>query len=68
MHRRPGGHLDGLQIQWAAVTPATKDHLQQLAHFLGDFVLDRLRRFFSCGVSVWSTGRSWQIFSLTASS
>ncbi len=33
VHRRPGGHLDGLQIEASAVALAKQDHLQQGAHF-----------------------------------
>jgi hypothetical protein len=61
MHCRPGSHLDGLEIQLAAFAPAGEDHCEQLIHFLGDFLLDRVDRFFSAGASVSATGRDWQI-------
>ena len=58
MHRRTHGHLDGFQIQMARLAAATEDHAQQLIYFPRDFLLDDLRRFFSCGESVSSTGRA----------
>ena len=67
MHRLPHQHLDGLQIDRARLMPIAEDNLQDSVYFLGDFLLDRFRRFFSCGVRVSSTGRSLQIFSLTSS-
>ena len=68
MHRGPRSRLDGFEVEGAAAAPAAEDHLEQLIYFLGDFLLDRFGRFFSWAVSVSSTGRAWQIFSLTSSS
>jgi hypothetical protein len=66
VHRAAHGHLDRFQIQRAGLAPAGEDNLQQPIYFLGDFLLDRMRRFFSSGVRVSSTGRSRQIFSLAS--
>jgi hypothetical protein len=69
MHGGAYRHLDGFEIQLARFTPGAEDDAQQLIYFAGDFLLDRFRRFFSWaddGVS--STGRSWQICSLTSNS
>jgi hypothetical protein len=46
--------------------PVAEHHLHYAAYFLGDFLLDRFGRFFSCGVRVSSTGRVRQISSFTA--
>jgi hypothetical protein len=40
--------------------------LHYTVHFLGDLLPDGFGRFFSCGVSVSSTGRVRQICSFTA--
>ena len=64
----PDGHLHRLQVPTTRLVPSLEDHLQQLAYLLGDFLLDRGRRFFSSGVRVSSTGRSPQIFALTSTS
>jgi hypothetical protein len=59
-------HLHRLQVQVRGVVTLAKDESQQFFYFTGDFLLDGLRRFFSCGVSDSSTGRARQIFSLTS--
>jgi hypothetical protein len=59
-------HLHRLQIRLAGLLALGKDASQQRGYFARDLVLDRLGRFFSCGVRVFSTGRSAQIFSLTS--
>jgi hypothetical protein len=59
-------HLHRLQVQMRGVVTLAKDESQQLFYFTGDFLLDGLRRFFSCGVRDSSTGRARQIFSLTS--
>jgi hypothetical protein len=64
VHDPPHQHLDRLQIEASAVAGSCEDNLQQAAYFLGDFLLDGPRRFFSCGVRVCSTGRKRQIRSL----
>jgi hypothetical protein len=65
-HRVPHQQLDGLQIDGAGLMPVAEDDLYYPADFLGDLLLDRFSRFFSCAVKVSSTGRSFQIFSLTS--
>ena len=67
VHRVPHKRLDGFQIDGAGLMPIAEDELNDPAYFLGDFLLDRFSRFFSCAVSVSSIGRSLQIFSLTSS-
>ena len=66
MHGRPQGDFYGFQIQLAVFVSVLPDHLQQMAYFARDFLLDGFGRFFSCGVQACSTGRNWQILSLTA--
>jgi len=66
VHSIPQQQLDGLQIDRAGLMPTAEDDLNDAAYFLGDFLLDRFRRFFSCAVKVSSTGRNLQIFSLTS--
>jgi hypothetical protein len=68
MHGRAHQHLNGLQIDVARLADAKENGAQQLLYFARDFLLDGVRRFFSCGVSVSSTGRRRQIFSLTSTS
>ena len=58
------GHLYGFQIRLAGLFALGKDARQQRGYFARDLVLDRRGRFFSSGVSVSSTGRARQIFSL----
>ena len=41
--------------------PIGEDDLYDAAYFLGDFLLDRFCRFFSCTVKVSSTGRNLQM-------
>ena len=67
MHRRAHRHLDRFQIQPSAVAAVAQDHAEELLYFARDFLLDGIRRFFSCGESVSSRGRAWQIFSLISS-
>jgi hypothetical protein len=66
MHSRSHGHLDCLQIESAGLALFLKDEPEYRAYFPLDFLLDRFRRFFSCGVRVSSTGRTRQIFSLVS--
>jgi hypothetical protein len=69
MHGRANRHLDGFQIEMLCFAAGAEDDAQQLVYFAGDFLLDRFGRFFSWadgGVS--STGRNWQICSLTSNS
>ena len=46
------GHLDGFQVQPAALGAILKDQPQQMAYFARNFLLERFGRFFSCGVRV----------------
>ncbi len=66
MHDRAHQHLDCLQIEATRLAHAGENSAQQLFYFARDFLLDGVRRFFSCGVSVSSTGRRRQIFSFTS--
>src|SRR5262249_43563579 len=66
LHRPADQRLDGFQIESAAGAPASEHNRDHAAYFLADLLLDRVRRFFSSGVRGSSTGRNWQIFSLTA--
>src|SRR5689334_17168306 len=66
MHRVAHQHLDGFQFDASGLVPGGKDNLEKPIYFLSDFALDDFRRFFSCGVSVSSTGRAWQICSFTS--
>lgn len=61
-------HFCGFKIQSAVLAAVLQDHLQQSAYFVGDFLLDRFGRFFSCGVRAWSKGRKAQMLSLVAMS
>jgi len=64
-------HLDGLPIQALGLAPFAKDACQKAIHFARHLLMDRSSRFFSCAVQTplsASTGRSWQILSLTFSS
>jgi hypothetical protein len=66
VHRVPHQQLDSLQIDRAGPMPTAEDDLYDPAYFLGDFLLDRFCRFFSCTVKVSSTGRNLQMLSLTS--
>ena len=63
LHGRTHQHLDGFQIE-----AAREDRAKQLLYLARNFALDSVRRFFSCGVRVSSTGRRRQIFSFTSTS
>src|SRR5271157_1340842 len=66
MHRCPHGHLDRFQIESSGLALLLKDEPEERAYFPFDFLTDRFRRFFPCGVSVSSTGLWRQIFSLVS--
>jgi hypothetical protein len=67
MHGRAHQHLDRFQIHQARLTHAREEGAQQLLYFPRDFLLDGVRRFFSCSLSgCSSTGRRRQIFSFTS--
>jgi hypothetical protein len=68
VHSRANQHFDSLQIHTSRFHPIMQDDLQQALYFACDFVTDRLGRFFSSGLSVSSTGRARQIFSLVDTS
>jgi len=67
MQGRAYDSLHGFQVDGSRLAAALENHLQKLFYFAGDLLVDRLRRFFSSGVSVSSTGRARQIRSFTAS-
>ncbi len=58
------GHLHRFQIGLAGLLALRENASHERGYFARDLVLDRRRRFFSSGVSVSSTGRARQIFSL----
>jgi hypothetical protein len=66
MHRSPHRHLDRFQIESASLALVLENDTQQRAYFPFDFLPDRFRRFFSCGVTVSSTGLARQIFSFVS--
>ena len=66
MHGRAHDSLHGFQVYESRLATALENHLQKLFYFPRDLGLDRLRRFFSSGVSVSSTGRARQISRFTA--
>ena len=69
VHGRAHRHLDGFQIQMPRLAAAAEDDAQELVYFARDFLLDRFGRFFSWADGEFSsTGRSWQICSLTSNS
>ena len=67
MHGSAHCHLDRFQVESAGLALVLKYKPEQGAYFPFDFLPDRFRRFFSCGVSVSSTGLARQIFSFTSS-
>jgi hypothetical protein len=69
MQGRTDRHLQGFQIQTPRFVAGAEGYAQQSFYFARDFVLDRFRRFFSwADGEVPSTGRNWQIRSLTSNS
>ena len=67
VHGGPHSGLDRIQIVAAAGAALLKNQPQEAVYFAGNFLLDRLRRFFPWAVcSVCSTGRKRQIFRLTS--
>ena len=65
---RAHGHLRGFQIEAPRLAPILKNDPQEPIYFARDLLPDRLGRFFSCSLdsSSPSSGRNWQIFSLTS--
>ena len=69
MHGGSHRGLNGFQIEPAMVATLLKNNPQELVYFVGNFLLDGLRSFFSWVVcSVCLTGRKRQIFRLTSTS
>lgn len=68
MHGGTHRHLDGFQIQTAGLATSVEDDTQQLVYFARDFLTDRFGRFFSCGGTASSAGRTRQILSFTSNS
>ncbi len=69
MHGRAHHHLGGLQIYMPCFAAGGEEDAEQLSYFARDFLLDRFRRFFPwADGTVSTTGRNWQIFSLTSNS
>ena len=66
VHGGAKGRLHSLQIDASTTVTLGVDALQQCGYFARDLRLDRLGRFFPSVVSVSSTGRRAQIFSLTS--
>jgi hypothetical protein len=65
MHGRPHDQFDNFQIQLAILALVLPDHPQQTTYFARDFLLDGFG-FLLCDVDAGSSGRNWQILSLTA--
>ena len=61
-------HLGRFQIEVTRLAPFLENNPQELIYFARDLLADRFRRFFSGSLkaSSSSTGRNWQIFSLTS--
>ena len=69
MHGGPQSGFDRFQVESTVAAALLENHVQQSVYFIGDFLLDRFRRFFSwADARLSSTGRNWQICSLTWSS
>jgi len=68
MQRGAQCHFHRFQVDLAVLLALGEDAVQKAAYFARDFGLDRFGRFFSSGVSVSSTGRARQIFSLISNS
>jgi hypothetical protein len=66
MHGPTHQHLDCFQIHTSAFPNPREDYRPQVSYFLYGFPLDRFGRFFSCGVTLSSSGRKRQIRSLSS--
>jgi len=66
LHGSAESHLDRFQIGAPTTLAFGEDASEQRSQFPRDLALDRLGCFFSSGVSVSSTGRNAQSFSLTS--
>jgi hypothetical protein len=47
MHRRADDRFDGFEVEATGLAAILKDRVQQPGYFAGNFLLDRLSRFFS---------------------
>jgi hypothetical protein len=70
MQGRAHRHLHRLQVDPPALALITEDHPQQALYFLRDFMMDRIRCFFSARERFPSSSkcRCWQMASLTSTS
>jgi len=70
MQGRAHRHLHRLQVEPSAPALIAEDYLQQALYFLGDFMMDRIRCFFSVRERFPSSsmGRPWQMASFTSTS
>jgi hypothetical protein len=59
MHALAHQHFDRFQIDAPSFTLVGKELLHQAVYFAGDFLLDRIGRFFSCGD--WVSGSEGRI-------
>lgn len=66
VHGGTRGALDRLQIEAAGFAQCGEDHREKPIYLADGLLLDRFFCFFSCEVSVSSTGRAPQILSLTS--
>jgi hypothetical protein len=66
MHSSADSHLDRFQVESAGLALVLEDQPQQRVYLPFDFPPDRFFNFFSCGVSVSSTGRASQISSFVS--
>jgi hypothetical protein len=56
MHGGSHRHLDSFQVEPACAPEIMKDDSEQPAYFAFNFLPDRVRRFFSCVLSVSAAG------------
>jgi hypothetical protein len=68
MHGRADRHLDGFQIELAALVAAAEQDAQESVYFARDFLADRFGRALSWGVKFSPIGRRRQVSSLTSRS
>jgi hypothetical protein len=66
VHGGAGGGFDRFQIETALPAEFGERELEQAIYFVGDFLTDGVRRFFSWDEGASSTGRRRQILSLTS--
>ena len=69
MHSGSQRAFDRFQVESAVIVALLKNQTQKPVYFAGDFLLDGFGRFSSWAEGrVSSTGRNWQICSLTSNS